>query len=177
MSIWKFRLYFIPEQGLFARYETLPFSLPVELAEEYDWWVGNQPPVGFERQIEATLPRMESWSKSARMWGWKEIGGDAQVWYTNDDHTTVEEIQFRIDSRAVSDDLIRLTCELARRLKCVLMTSEYKIVVPDEPIVRRAFRESTAAKFMVDPVGTLEALDTDEIQRRADYGTKEQKKQ
>ena len=177
MSIWKFRLYLVPERGLLTRYETLPFSIPMELAEEHDWWVGDQPPAGFEKQIEATLPQMESWSKSVRMWGWKEVGGDAQVSYTNDDQTSVEEIQFRIDSRAVSDDLIRLTCELARRLNCVLMTSDYKIVVPDEPTVRRVFCESTAAKFMVNPVGTLEGLDTDEIQRRADYGTKEPKKQ
>jgi hypothetical protein len=103
------------------------------------------------------LPPSESWLNSARMWGAK-LGGDVTVWYVDDSKRKVEQIEFRIDSQAVSSDLIRKMCALARHLECVLITADYKVVEPDEKAVTKAFNASTAAKFMVDPVRTLKEL-------------------
>src|SRR3954462_6926329 len=80
MSIWKFRLYLIPERG------SLPSTNPTEHAGDYPWWADIQPPVGFESQIDSILPVAESWLNSARMWGAK-LGGDVKVWYIDDSRT------------------------------------------------------------------------------------------
>lgn len=102
------------------------------------------------------------------MWGRKH-GHDAYVCYLDEKMVEVREISFRIDARAISADLVRGICTLARELKCVLMTSEYEILTPDESMVLTSLNHSTAAKFVVDPVSTLRGLDHKKIRERVDY--------
>jgi hypothetical protein len=79
MAIWQYRLTFLPEKVLHAKYDFLPPSIPMELAEDFPWWSGVQPPSGFERRIDVILPKMDSWSTSIRIWGQKD-GDDAHVY-------------------------------------------------------------------------------------------------
>src|SRR5438552_11047461 len=129
MAIWQFRLIFLPDAAILGKYGSLPPALPAELAEEFAWWSENQPPTGFERQIDLILPKMESWSTSMRMWG-KKDGDDAYVCYADESKQIVQEIAFRIDARAVSPDLVHRICGLAKRWKCVLLTASYEILLP-----------------------------------------------
>jgi hypothetical protein len=168
MAIWQYRLILIPESVLLGKYEVLPPSMPMELAEDTDWWSEVQPPTGFERQIDLILPQMESWSKSMRMWGVKH-GDDAHVCYIDESKKTMEEIEFRVDARTISPELVRRICAFARNLGCVLMTSDYEILAPEEKMVMTAINISTAKKFVKDPVSTLQNLDHKKIQERADY--------
>jgi hypothetical protein len=168
MAIWQFRLILIPEKILLEKYDVLPLEVPMELAEDYPWWSDVQPPAGFEQQIDGILPRTDSWSSSMRMWGHKE-GHDAYVSYVDESMKTIEEIAFRIDARAISADLVREICLLSRKLGCVLMTAEYELLAPDEAMVLTAVNDSTARKFVVDPVSTLQNLDHEKFQKRVDY--------
>jgi hypothetical protein len=174
MAIWQHRLILIPEAVLLNKYDVLPLTIPMELAEDFRWWSEVQPPAGFERQIDLILPQMDSWSTSMRMWGRKH-GDDAYICYVDESKMTVNEISFRIDTRVISRDLVRQICTLARELRCVLMTSEYGILAPDEAMVLMNINHSTAKKFVEDPISTLQGLDHKKIEERAKYLMKDPK--
>jgi hypothetical protein len=93
---------------------------------------------------------------------------DAYVCYVDESKATVEEVSFRVDARAISPNLLRGICMLARDLRCVLMTSEYEILAPDESMLFTNINHSTAAKkFVEDPISTVQGLDHKKIQERA----------
>ena len=174
MAIWQYRLTMIPEAALLSQYAVLPLTIPMELAENFPWWSGVQPAFGFEQHIALILPAATSWSTSMRMWGHEETD-DAYVCYEDESKATVEEVSFRIDARTISPALVREICTLARELRCVLMTSEYEILAPDESMVLTNLKHSTAKKFVEDPISTLQGLDQKKIQERANYITKSSK--
>jgi len=172
MAVWQFRVTFLPERVLLSKYDVLPPAIPQELAEDFSWWAGVQPPSGFEDQIDLILPKMDSWSTSMRMWGQKHRD-DAYVVYVDESKTKVEEIAFRIDANAISPELVRQICILARQLGCVLMTADYEILLPDQSMVLATIQHSTAKNFVDDPVATLRKLGKPEMQERFNYRRKE----
>jgi hypothetical protein len=115
MAVWQFRVIFLPERILLSKYDVLPPAIPQELAEDFSWWADTQPPAGFEDQIDLFLSKMDSWSTSQRMWGQKHRD-DAHVLYVDENKSKVEEIAFRIDANAISPELVRRICILARQL-------------------------------------------------------------
>jgi|SRR5579859_1010970 len=164
MAIWQFRLILIPEKILLSRYEVLPLRLSQKVAENVLWWSDVQPVAGFEKWIDLILTQAPSWSSSMRMWGEKR-GNEAYVCYADLGMTIVEEIAFRIDVREISSDFIHQICVLAKQLDCVLMTTDYSILVPDEACVLTAMANSTAQKYLVDPASALSSID----QRQFDH--------
>jgi hypothetical protein len=148
----------------------LPPVLAEELAEDFSWWANVQPPVGFEDQIDSILPAMVSWSTRQRMWG-NEERNDAHVRYV--DESMSKRIAFRIDANAISPELVRQICKLAKQLGCVLMTADYEILMPDESMVLAAIQHSTAKMFVDDPVATLRSLGRPEVQERLKSGLKD----
>jgi len=175
MAIWQYRLTLIPESVLLTKYEILPLAIPMELAEEFRWWSGNQPATGFEQQIGLILPETKSWSTSMRMWG-QEESDDAHIIYSDERKDTVEEIGFRLDANKISPDLVHRICVLSRQLRCVLMTAEYEILAADEAMVLAALNHSTAKRFVDDPASTLLTLDHQKIQHRANHLIRDRKK-
>jgi hypothetical protein len=174
MAIWQYRLTLIPESVLLRNYEILPPAIAMELAEESDWWSDSQPATGFDQQISLILPEAKPWSTSMRVWG-QEEGDDAHVVYSDDTKETVREIGFRLDANKISPELIRRICLLARQLRCVLMTADYELLVPDEAMVVAAVNHSTAKRFIHDPVSTLLGLDQ-KLRDRANYLMRDGKK-
>jgi hypothetical protein len=172
MAVWQFRVIFLPERVLLSKYDVLPPAIPQELAEDFSWWADVQPPAGFEDQIDLLLPKMDSWSTSQRMWGQKHRD-DACVLYVDENKSKVEEIAFRIDTNAISPELVRRICILARQLGCVLMTAAYEILLPDEAMVLATIQYSTAKKFVDDPVATLLKLGQPEMQKRFNHPMKD----
>ena len=175
MAIWQCRLTLIPESVLLSKYEILPLAIPMELAEEFGWWSGNQPTTGFEQQIGSILPEAKSRSTSMRMWGHEE-SDDAHVLYSDNSKDTVEEIGFRLDANKISLKLVRRICLLARQLGCVLMTTDYELMVPEEAMVLAAVNRSTAKRFVHDPASTLLGLDHQKMRDRANYLMRDRKK-
>jgi hypothetical protein len=171
MAIWQWRLILIPEKALLKKFEVLPLAIAQELAEDFPWWSETQPRSGFEKKIDSILPQMDSWSTSMRMWGQKD-GNDAYVCYTDESKNKTEEVAFRIDARDLSQELVRGICALATDLDCMLMTSEYELLAPDEATVLRALSDSTAKKFTDDPVSTLRSLSRPEVQEQLNYPAK-----
>ena len=172
MAVWQFRLILLPEEVLLSRCEILPPAIPQELAEDFSWWADVQPPTGFEDQIDLILPRRASWSTSGRMWG-QEDRDEAYVLYADERKSKVVEIAFRIDANAISPELVKQICILARQLGCVLMTAHYEILVPDESMVLATIQHSTAKKFVDDPAATLRSLGQPEMQKRFNYPMKD----
>ncbi len=172
MTVWQFRVIFLPEKVLLSKYDVLPPVIPQEQAEDFSWWADVQPPAGFEDQINLILPERASWSTSMRMWG-QEDGNDAYVCYIDESKSKVEEIAFRIDANAISPELIKQICILAGQSGCVLMTADYEILVPDESMVLATIQHSTAKKFVDDPVATLRKLGQPEMQKHFNYPMKD----
>jgi len=175
MAIWQYRLILIPEEVLLNKYDVLPLAIPMELAKEFGWWLDRQPPVDFEQQIDSILLQMDSWSTQMRMWGQKH-GNDAYVCYVDESKNKVEQIAFRVDASAISRDLVRQICRLASQLRCVLMTPQYEILVPDESMVLTAIDGSTARRFIDDPESTLRSMDCKKIEEQANYLTRNWRK-
>lgn len=175
MAIWQYRLMFLPEQVLRSKYDVLPLAIPQDLAEDFAWWSNTQPPVGFERQISLILTERASWSTSMRIWGEKH-GDDAYVLYLDESKSEVREIEFRINTGAISPELVHRICVFARQMGCVLMTSDYGILAPDESMVLNAVNHSIAKKFVDDPEAALRIVGQPEIQARFNYPLKEKKK-
>ena len=171
MAIWQYRLILIPEAVLLEKYDALPLSIPMELAEDFAWWSDVQPEAGFERKIDLILQPMESWSENMRMWGQKHED-DAYVCYVNESKKIVEEISFRVDARTISLEVVRRICRFATDMECVLLTSEYEILAPDEAMVLANLNRSTAKRFVEDPVTTLLGLDQRKMRERIDHITK-----
>ena len=110
------------------------------------------------------------------MWG-QEESDDACVAYSDERKDTVEEIGFRLDANKASPQLVHQICLLARQLRCVLMTAEYEILIPDEAMVLAAFNHSTARRFVENPVSTLLGLNLEKIRERANYLMRDTKKE
>jgi hypothetical protein len=158
MAIWQFRLVFIPEKVLLGMYGVLPPIIPREVANESNWWSDVQPPSGFEKWIGAILPETQAWSTSMRLWG--EKGGDeARLYYADDTKSRIGHLAFRVNVGELSRDFVGRVCNLAKRLECALKTGDNEVLVPEESIVLTAIANSTAKKFLDDPVSTLEGLD------------------
>jgi hypothetical protein len=148
----------------------LPLKITQDGAEDFPWWSDRQPPIAFEKGIGAIIPQVESWSTSMRMWGVKH-GDEAYVCYLDDDKSVVEEIGFRVDVRALAGGFVRDICAFTRNLKCVLLTGDYEILIPEESMVLAAISHSTSKKYLEDPVSTLKNLDT----RKFEYGARPKK--
>jgi hypothetical protein len=150
MATWQFGVILIPESAILAECGALPASIPMEMTDHL-WWSQQQAPEGFEKQIDLILPQIKSWSDEMRIWG-SESGNDAHVCYADAEKKVVEEVAFRLDVRDPSLDLIRMICGLAAQLSCVLLTADSEVLQPVESVVLAAIRNSTAAKFVNDPV-------------------------
>ena len=154
MAIWQFGVILIPKSAILAEFEALPASIPMEMTDHL-WWSKQQPPQGFEKEIDLILSQTKSWSEEMRIWG-SESGNDAHVCYTDGEKKVVEEIAFRLDARDISLDLIRMICTLAARLSCVLLTADSEVLQPLESEMLAAIRDSTATKFVNDPDATVQ---------------------
>jgi hypothetical protein len=66
---------------------------------------------------------------------------------------------------------VRDICAFTRNLKCVLLTGDYEILIPEESMVLAAISHSTSKKYLEDPVSTLKNLDT----RKFEYGARPKK--
>lgn len=140
MAIWQYKLTFVPEAALRGKFEILPASIPVEMAEDFPWWSDVQPSPELEERIGLMLPETASWCTSMRIWG-NEESDDAHVIYADERKEMVTEIGFRLDARGMSSDLIRGVCALAAELRCVLVTREYEILLPDESMLMSALQD------------------------------------
>ena len=128
MAIWQFGVIFIPKSEISSEGEGLPASIPMEMTDHL-WWSEQQPPQGFEKQIDLILSRSKSWSEQMQIWG-DESGNDAYVCYTDGEKKVVEEIAFRLDACDISLDLIRMICTLAAQLSCVLLIADSEVLQP-----------------------------------------------
>jgi hypothetical protein len=153
MAIWQFGVILIPQSAILAEFGTLPALIPMEMTDHL-WWSKQQPAQGFEKQIDLLLSQTKSWSEEIRIWG-SESGNDAHVCYTDAEKNVVEEIAFRLDARDISLDLVRMICTLAAQLSCVLLTADCEVLQPVESEMLAAIRNSTATKFIDDPVAAL----------------------
>lgn len=164
MAIWQFGVILIPKSAILV--ETSPALISMEMTDHL-WWSKQQPPQGFEKQIDLILSQTKSWSEEMRIWG-SESGNDAYVCYTDGEKKVVEEIAFRLNARDISLDLIRMICTLAAQLSCVLLTADSEVLQPVESEILAAIRNSTATKFVNDPVAALQSLGTVRIKRSQD---------
>jgi len=171
MAIWQFRLDFVPEKAVRSRYSALPATMTENMAEDFPWWSDIQPPLGFEVWIDAILPQIPSWSESMRIWG-NERSDTACVCYVEENKNRVELIEFRVDVQKLSSGFVKQICDLAQRLECVLVTSDHRVLVPDKSAVLRAIDNSTAKKFLEDPISTLRGLDQSKLEFR-DFSEKD----
>jgi hypothetical protein len=167
MAIWQFRLTLLPEAVVQQQCGEIPERLAEELAEDFPWWAATQPPKNFEDLIGRILPERASWSTSMRMWG-SEDGDDATVCYTDEEKIMIEEIFFRLDAGTVSPELVREVSNIATKLECVFITADQEVLRADESKVFAALINSTARRFVEDPVNTLK-----EIGRSGKFGTAE----
>ncbi len=156
MVIWQFGVILIPKSAILAEFGTVPASIPMEMTDRL-WWSGQQPPQGFEKQIDLILPPAKSWSEEMRIWA-SESGNDAHVCYADGEQKVVEEIAFRLDARDISSDVIGMICTLAAQLSCVLLTADSEVLQPIESEILAAIRNSTATRFANDPVAALQSL-------------------
>jgi hypothetical protein len=170
MAIWQFRVDLIPEKQIRSRYTAMPTTMTESMVEDFPWWIDAQPVRGFEAGIDKILPEAPSWSESMRIWG-NERSDTACVCYVDEKKDKVELVEFRIDVRKLSPNLVREICKFAERLECVLVTSDYRVLVPDESTVLRAIDNSTAKRFLEDPVSTLRGLDQDKLEFRGSLET------
>lgn len=157
MAIWQFKVLLIPESALREKFGAVPVSLTRELAEEFDWWKDRQPPREYQAAIDVMLREAKSWSPLMRIWG-NERGDTAVVCYYEDEKSLVEEIEFRIDVRQLSLSFVSSICAFARRLQCVLVTGENHLLAADESVMLAAINNSTAKRYLQDPVSTLRSL-------------------
>jgi hypothetical protein len=166
MAIWQFGVILIPQSAILAEFGTLPALIPMEMTDHL-WWSKQQPAQGFEKQIDLLLSQTKSWSEEIRIWG-SESGNDAHVCYTDAEKNVVEEIAFRLDARDISLDLVRMICTLAAHLSCVLLTADSEVLQPVESEMLAAIRNSTATKFIDDPVAALGKTVTIRVRRSQD---------
>jgi hypothetical protein len=173
MAIWQFGVILIPKSAISSEGEALPGSIPMEMTDHL-WWSEQQPPQGFEKQIDLILSRSKSWSEQMQTWE-GQSGNDALVCYTDGEKKLVEEIAFRLDARDISLDLVRMICTLAAQLSCVLLTADSEVLQPVESEMLAAIRNSTGTKFIDDPVAALAKTVTLRVRRSQDTPTGEEK--
>ena len=106
----------------------------------------------------------------------RRVCNDAHVCYTDGEKKVVEEIAFRLDTCDISLDLIRMICTLAAQLSCVLLTADSEVLQPVESEMLAAIRNSTATKFIDDPIARLGGkFVTVRVRRSQDTPTGEEK--
>jgi hypothetical protein len=148
----------VPELAVRNKFGLVPVTIPRELADDFPWWSEVQPPEGFGNWIDAILPETKSWSSSMRLWGSEQEHGDTAFVCYDDQNGSVESIGFRIDVRQISTTYIENICLLANRLRCLVLTGTYRLLKPKTEAIMDAIKNSTANKFVQDPVSTLMSL-------------------
>jgi len=154
MAMWQFRLDFLPEREIRRKFGNLPRTLSKDVVEDYPWWSHVQPRAGFETQIDEMIPQKSSWSESMRIWG-NEDGDSVYVIYIDERKDKIECIWCRIDVRSISHSFVRGICTLAQQLECILVTAKHIVLKADEASMLAAINDSTAKKYLEDPVATL----------------------
>jgi hypothetical protein len=156
MSIWHFKLSLIPEEVLRSKYCVLPSVIASDAAEDSLLWISVEP-VEIEKEIDSILPETNSWSDSMRIWG-DEHSDSASICYIDEEKKRLEWVEFRIDVRNLSRSFVGAICKLAKELKCLVLTDQYQLIVPNEVAVFAAIDSSIAKRFVEDPISTLRSL-------------------
>jgi hypothetical protein len=162
MAISQFSLFLIPKKSIQEMFPKTPLTLPMDVAEDSQWWSGQQPPKGFEEAIGQILPESPSWSESMRIWG-TETGNSILVLYVTDEKREVEEIEIRIDAALFSAEFVSKACKWATDFDCIARTKMYEVITPSFAVVTEAIMSSRAMKFLNDPVKVLQSLKKEEF--------------
>lgn len=143
MAIWQYDFFVIPVDELVAVVGTLPAALTLPQIEAVKQWTTRQPVDGFLDIFANWRPEMKSWTKQLRMWG-SEVSNRIDVFYSG---TRVQNVEFRVEIRAVSIHFIELMAAFARRCNAVLVSAHSLAIIDPtrEQILRYLVRSGANA--------------------------------
>lgn len=158
MAIWQYQGELVPELWLKAKHGQIPNVLEDYLITEADidrdaiesphWWRDATIPDDIAHRANAILPKRESWSEDALMFG-EEEASDLTIWFEDG---AVDAVCFRWSLRDPDIELLRGFVALAQHLGAFVVSGDRATVItPDLDAVLRDVKQSNAYRFCVDP--------------------------
>lgn len=155
MAIWQFVFDLAPRSGIEKHHGTSVIALPGygpvnpeawdENKEFPKYWEGYSPQ-SFADRVEALLPPRKGWG-DALMFG-DDAGDDIQLWE--------DSFLIRLDIRNFNVPLARHMIDLAMDQDLMIIVNHTgRLITPTFEKLVREIRQSRAAKFVGDPMGTI----------------------
>ncbi|WP_028762910.1 hypothetical protein [Shewanella colwelliana] len=155
MATWQFSVVLIPTSWVKGNSYNSSLLYDEDGYDAEIAWKDRQPESGFKSFLDDILSPSESWDDDLLIWG-NEKGNDIQVWFENDE---IDGIHIRLDLNQNLNDIIDKIVNAAQSLSCSFFFPEFKSIVDaNEFEIKKAIRESNAAKFVLNPQGFLNGL-------------------
>lgn len=160
MAIYQFTFYLVPNDGIHRLHGRAVLTLPYyqgmdpatfdDEAENPNYWEGKDPR-SYGPEFSELLQPTKSWAPEALMFAEEDSADDVELW--------PEECRIRLDMRNYDEHLARECVRIAARDDLRLVMSGTGRVLPaDYEKLVREMKRSTAAKFVLDPIGTLRGV-------------------
>lgn len=155
MAIWQFQFSLIPVDGIvkhfgeivpnLSEYQRRLADAPVkDLADFCDYWEGVNRPKELMSALAELLPKRESWSDDALMFG-AESSDQIEIW--------PDDIDCAIDVRTLNWGLVNSIISIAAKLNCkIVLKDDGRVIDPDISAVADAIRDSVAWQFLQAPI-------------------------
>lgn len=165
MAIWQYLLIVVPGNSIDSNYQCIFKNNKTKYLPQTKtlWKHYNGDVVSIVSEMNKII-RKTDWGND-RFICWKDNGtdqdNDASI-CLSEDKTIIEEFQFRIDLRKVSNitDVLQSILELCKKYKLVLINLKGEIYKPELKYIIEGIKTSNAMNFMTDPLKYLEDLDS-----------------
>jgi len=164
MAIWQYLLIVVPENSIDNNYQCIFKNNTTKyLPKTKSFWKefeGN--PVSIISEIDQIIPRADWGDETYICWKGNANNNednDASI-SLSDDKTKIEEFQFRIDLRKVSNitHVFQSILNLCEANHLVLIDLKGEIFKPKLADILKSMKTSNANAFLTDPINFLDSL-------------------
>lgn len=156
MATWQYDIHLLPSTYALEHRASIIASSESDLIDTSPAWVSYDRAKSLIDEISRVLPAASSWSSSIRVWGIEDSDRFEIVWSAGN----IDDVLARIDVRKLSKQFLQSIVDLAKRHDLVLLTTNKSIIEPDLGVLLEAIKSSDAYRFVMDPTGFLERLET-----------------
>jgi hypothetical protein len=164
MAVWQYLLIVVPEDSIDNNYECIFKNNKTEFLPETDvfWKNFNGDIPSIISELDQIIPKA-NWGNETYL-NWKGNGNDDEdndaCICLSDDKTKIEEFQFRIDLRKLSNitNILQSILNLCEKHNLVLIDLKGKIFEPELEDVLGSIKASNATRFLNDPIQFFEDL-------------------
>lgn len=169
MAVYQYYLAVIPLEGIVKKHGFVPNKINVSTESGYFeseakiyWQEINIKPRKIVSQMDSIIKRA-NWGNDETSFNWKhytkDIDNDAAI-YLDENTLILKEFSFRFDLREENLNFLKRMIELGKENQWLFMDRNGKLFNPDFKEMINSIQDSNAYRFLEDPHGFLDDLNS-----------------